>query len=487
MRADSKPLWWAALVSVILSGCSGDCLQPPASSEDSRERPLQPLVYTETADASPQAAAVRERRLLRQLRTGAEQSGDWGGLERSSRDLPALQTPEALGRALGRALLQRDDVLWSHLFVPPGGYAKLVDLDEQAATQFVDEQRAAADDTWRAFDIDTPSKLPPDGLTGAFKLGGLDLGAPRTLDGGRASKDQRPIQYWNNRFHLTHPATDLDFSLKIAKIIRIPRALSASGQPRFGVAGEIELGRRLDIFLSAGLHFDADILSGADYPFPLNVGNFWKYRRTVRTGIDADNPETDEPGTAQSQGDDQSDNGDPDASKSEEILVEVVKVDRFNSWRVAHLRALHLNRQGGRRDTRWLLTPRQIYPCQSRCRRAADNPDRLLQYIDRETPLFTFPMGPGDEWGSVDQQGRSEIRAGDSFRTIESPAGLFSGSIQLTGSASGISWSIDGSPDRVRRWFAPRMGVVQREFEFTSGNTTRRITDELTEFRLMER
>ncbi len=477
MRLNVIPPWWsAALCLLVASGCAGDCLRPPSSDDNSRDPPLQPLVYTETADASPQAAAVRERRLLRQLRTGAEQSGDWGGLERSTRDLPTLKTPEALGRALGRALLQRDDVLWSHLFVPASGYAKLVDLDEQAATQFVDKQRAVADDTWRAFDIETPSKLPPDGLTGAFELGELDLGAPRTLDGGRASNDQRPIQYWNNRLQLTHPATDLQFSLKIAKIIRIPRALSTSGQPRFGVAGKIELGRPLDIFLSAGLHFDADLLSGADYPFPLNVGTFWKYRRTERTAVDADNTDTS-----------QSETDAPDASKGEDILVEVVKVDRFNSWRVVHLRALRLDRKGGRRDTRWLLTPRQIYHCDAGCRRAADNPDRLLQYIDRATPLFTFPMGPGDAWSASDRQERPKIKAGDSFQTIESPAGLFSGSIRLTGSASGISWSVDGSPDRVRRWFAPRMGVVQREFEFTSGNTTRRITDKLTEFRLMER
>jgi hypothetical protein len=459
-------LRWALLATLAsATGCSADCLSAPDTQAD-QPTPLQPLVYTETADSSPGAAAARERRLLRQLRTGAQQQGSWGGLGQANSDLPAMTSADRLGEALGRALFKRDEALWSHVFVPAAAYGKLVNLKPAAARRFVDEQRGGSRDVWRAFQIETQSKLPPDGFSSVFSTGNLNLGDPRTLDGDRAGDDQRPIQYWNNRLILGRPDSNIQFAVHIPKIIRIPPALSTRGQPRFGIAGDIELGEKLEVFLDAGLHFSADVLSAADYPFPLNVGNFWKYRRTIeadpRAGEDA-----------------------PDDSPQSTLLVEVMEVDRFRSWRVVHLRSIHLNQRGSRRDIRWLLTPRRIFACDSTCRHYADDLDRLLTYIARHTPIFAFPITLGDTWGDTHRS----MRTSSAFETIENEAGKFSGTIPITGTAAGADWTLAQTATSATRWFAPRTGIVKRRVTIPSSGTggTSLVTDTLTEYRLMER
>src|SRR5690606_40048204 len=68
----------------------------------SERMPLQPLIYTEFPNLTPEAAAVRERRLMRQLTEGAGGGGQWGDLEvassesRSEEHTSELQSRENL-------------------------------------------------------------------------------------------------------------------------------------------------------------------------------------------------------------------------------------------------------------------------------------------------------------------------------------------------------------------------------------------------------
>ena len=129
-------------------GCSSE---PKLAENTSVSRtPLQPLIYTELPDLTAAAAAVRERRLLRELLHGTEKGKEWGRLQ-SRENLPAPTNEQELGELLAQALIERDEARWDHAFVSPASYAGMVRVDLEDARKFVDELQGSSMPTWRMF------------------------------------------------------------------------------------------------------------------------------------------------------------------------------------------------------------------------------------------------------------------------------------------------------------------------------------------------
>jgi hypothetical protein len=430
-------------------------------------------VYTEEPDHSPEAAAVRDRRLMRQLLDGSDKSGSWGHLgDNESRDenLPKLHSAENLGRVAYRAVVGQSDRHWDHLFVDPNHYASLVNVELEQARRYVDNKQARARETARQFQVDKPSEAPSDGLESLFEFKRLELGDGRTLQGDVVGENEEAAiaQHWNNRLVLGLADSDVEFHLAIRKILRTP--VPGTDRRRIGVASDIDIGRRLRQFLEAGMHLKPAILDSYAYPFPLEVGNYWRYARKL-----ADNEQT-----ASEDSSDALQPGQlPDALHASRVTLRVESVDRYDTRRLVHLRFIYNDADLTRRNEFWLVTPRQIFFCPRPCRRNIDDLDWTLRYLQRQTPLLHFPLSRGDQWGST-----FAIR--DEWRNFELPGGSFFGTLAI----DGVGPLDDRLPfHRLReatRYFAPSKGVVKRRYRVGT-RETHTIVESLVDYRIMPR
>lgn len=471
-------------------GCSDSTDE--TTDERTSRRPLQPLVYTEDPDHSPEAAAVRDRRLLRELLHVSDTDGSWGQLESTPDDNRTdLDSPEALGRAIYRALVEQDDGAWDHLFVPPGPYSSLVRIELKKARRFVDDQQADARRARRAFQIDKRSEAPGQGLDSIFTFEGLTLGEGRSLDGDVVDdEDERVAQHWDNTLHLGLAGDDVEFELRIRKILRIHQPGSTSDEEvRLGVASDIQLGPRLEVFLEAGMHLKPSLLRSFDYPIPLEVGNYWRYARRIADS-DASPPSdsSDASDSADASEDAPTARNTDDGQISDKlgasgVTMRVESVDRYGSRRLVHLRFVYNDADLTRRDEYWLITPRRIFDCPRPCRRRIEDLSWLLGYLRRQTPILRFPLGRGDSWGG---EAGSAFRVDSSWYEIDVPGGTFFGTLAI----DGLGPLRDRVPfhrlRRATRYVSPGKGIVKRIYGIR-GSESDRIIESLVDYRIMPR
>jgi hypothetical protein len=456
-------------------GCSSE--EKTQEQQAPEDRPLKPLVYTEDPDHSPEAAAARERRLRRQLQTGAAgDAGRWGAMkEPEGASLPTLRSPDALGQALFDALIAHDEQLWDHVFVRATDYAALVNLSLDNARNFVDTQQGKAAATRRRLEVENPSEAPPEGLTSVFEFEGLALGKGRTVDGPIADEDERVAQHWDNTLTLGLAGHDATFEIRIPKIIRTgdtpgggDAGPDAAAPPdlRLGVASSMHLGPRLEVFLKAGMHLKPTLLDSSDYPFPLEVGNYWRYERRPASDAEADAKKApDSP--AQS------------TLPATTVTTSVESVDRYDSRRLVRLRSEYNDANLHQVDRHWLVTPRRIWSCPRPCRRHIDDLDWLLSYLGRQTPLMQFPLELGTGW----PEGTPAFTVGTNWHEVETPAGSFFGSISIDGVGPLDDHVPFGRVHRLTRYFARGIGVVKREVQLRGT----RVVETLADYRIMPR
>lgn len=462
--------WLCLLVFAWSSGCADS-----DQGDDTRTagRPLSPLVYTEDPDHSPEAAEVRDQRLMRQLLHGSDESGSWGSLDDNDDrggDIPELRSADNLGQVAYRAIIGQSDRHWDHLFVDPNHYASLVDVELARARRYVDDKQARARRTARQFQIEKTSEAPSGGLDSLFEFERLELGDGRTLQGDVVGEDEEAqiAQHWNNRLVLGLADSDVEFHLAIRKILRTP--VPGTDQTRLGVASDIDIGRRLRVFLEAGMHLKPSILQSYAYPFPLEVGNFWRYARRLAGTEQTSSGESSEalqPGQL------------PDALHASRVTIRVESVDRYETRRLVHLRFIYNDADLTRRNEYWLVTPRQIFFCPRPCRRNIDDLDWTLRYLQRQTPLFHFPLSRGDGWGS-------SFTVREEWKNLEVPGGSFFGTLAIEGVGP-----LDGRVPFHRlqgasRYFAPSKGVVKRRYRVGT-RETHTIVESLVDYRIMPR
>ncbi|MFB6262819.1 MAG: hypothetical protein ABEL76_04200 [Bradymonadaceae bacterium] len=460
-RSWIPPLLLAPLSLGMLAGCQfgGE------GEAGGAIRPLQPLVYTESKQASPKAAAARDRRLMRTLVGSAADANHWGRLDREHVGQPA-ENAARLGRLLFRGMIEGDAAAWDRAFVSARRYRSLVGVDADRARAFVSELQGDSATARRAFRRAPPARTPAGGVGDLFKLVDLRLGDPKTIGGADPDSPDEVRQYWHNELRLTTTRDQVQFRVRIPKIVRIRRPSADSDDAEgLAIASKLSLGSRLATYLRAGLHLKPELLGASEYPYPLREGNFWRYRRRVSS---TDGTET------------QLD------LRAERIVVEVRRIERYGTRRLATLtcsdgterppESLHL-----------LATPRRLYRCPASCRRRVDDLSSLLRDLADRTPVLVFPLELGAHWPEGDD---TRFRVGDRLRTVETPGGTFYGTFAITRPGSdGVHPyrpSI-GELSEVRDDFSPGRGVVRRTYRLglEGENASATVVDEVTAYRLI--
>jgi hypothetical protein len=478
----SSPLFSAAvwlLVSVIASfGCheAANGAANGAAKSKAQQRPLQPLIYTERPDLSVEAAAVRERRLMRQLLEGSSASGRWGHLEAPEQaERVLLGDAEQLGGAIFKALVERDEALWDALFVAPADYAGMVHLELDKSREFVDGIQAQSRDAWTSFEPGRASETRQEGLEGLLEFAGLELGEGRTVGGSIAEEDQPVAQHWGNVLNVRLAGSDVYFELRIPKILYIAHPRHHPGRPTLGLGSAVQMSSQLEVYLRAGLHLKPELLETREYPYPLAVGNFWRYRRGPSGGSTGQQRTVGEAPSAV-------------GLTATESLLEVTSVDRHGSWRLVTLRRSYNDENLTTYNQHWLVLPRRIYRCSSMCRTHSDELSWLLSYLDRQAPIFRFPMSLDEGWGKggrhADQEG--VFRTGADWIDIDVPAGNYANTIAITG--TGPLAQLDGfyrNREQIR-YFAHGSGVVKRMIKARDGAGAG-VVERLVESRIMPR
>lgn len=484
---------FAAALSVVFVGLvalAPGCAEGESSERTAQRRtPLQPLVYTEDPELSPEIAAVRERRLMRRLLEGSDAEGTvWGTLEADPREsLPVPDSAETLGTLIHRALVDQSDPHWDHLFVAANEYASLVDVKLEKARNFVDDRQADAREAKRAFAVEQASERPEKGLDSIFSFRRLELGKGRTMDGSVARGDDVAVQHWDNVVYFGLEEHDVELELRIPKILRIQRRGSEGPSARLGVASDIEVGARLEVFLEAGMHLKPELLRSFDYPLPLAVGNYWRYRRRLEAESDI---ERDDPLAAEESDEVPTRPPDelPEGLTASEATVKVESVDRYGTRRLVRLVTSYNDTDLTRVDEYWLVTPRRVYLCPRPCRRRIDDLEWLLSYLRRQTAIYRFPLTRGETWGEPEGGADSEaaFSVDDEWHQLETPAGAFFGTLAIRGLGP-LRTRVPAH--RLRdstRFVAPGKGVVRRVYRFGSG-PDETIVESLIDYRLMPR
>lgn len=462
---------WLVLIAVVVAGCSDG-----QDSEDHRV-PLQPLVYTEDPDLTPEGAAVRERRLQRQLLEGADQ-GQWGRLEAvDDTRLPRLDDPTALGRALAEALLEGDDELWEHLFVSPRGYARLTGADADRASDFVDNIKGESTEI-RAM-IDGAGEPGSSGDPGDhLEVRGLEPGPALDVDGNPVEDDDRAVQFSDNRLLVEAPDAGVVFELRIPRIFReryreAEAEDAADDRSRLSVGSAVEAGDRLRTYLEAGLHLEPELLRSEEYPFPLGVGTFWRYERVA--------------GDRDDEGDDTVDPRleDDDVVGAEELIVEVREISKYGSYQLVEFLHSYRDRHHTRIPRWWVVTPRRIYRCNQECRDNIEDIDWLLDYFGQRPPLLEFPLRPGAEIEAG--AGQPAAVVDDQWHDIETDAGTFTGSFELRRDDLRLVDHRYLADVDIVRYFAPGRGFVRHEIDPGEEAEDRGpVVERLVEYRLMD-
>ncbi len=468
-------MWRIVFVGGLLSaGFLVGCSDGEAAPQGESVHPLQPLIYTEDPELTPEGAAVRERRLERQLLEGIA-DGAWGRLEEAdATDFPVLRDEEALGEAITRALLERDEELWEYVFVDARAYAALVNVDETSAREFVDNQMGESLSTWDSFAQPHSSEAPDEGLVERIRFRELKLGSARRLDGGSADEEEDDVvQYWHNQVILKDAEAGVEFELRISRIFIVVDEL---GRSVFHVASEIETDPNFQVFLDAGLHLKPQLMRAREYPFPLGVGTFWRYRRfDADVGVDESADSLD-----------QRIEDRPEGLAAEEVILEVRDVARHGPVRLVELLRSYNDRRHTRTREWWVVTPRKIYACDENCRERIDDVGWLLGYFQRRVALMHFPVQPGDGWRRTGTQEDPVFRVDEKWHDVDVPAGTFRRAFRIEGTGALGLWDPYLREAEVVRYFAPDRGVVRRDlYNSPEGEHRSNIVEELVEYRLM--
>lgn len=462
------------LITLLLVGCTLGC----QSSQEAPKAhtPLQPLIYTELPNLTPEAAEIRERRLVRELVDGQVTRDP--KVQQPQRRMPVARDARTLGKVIFNALIKQDDALWDHAFVSPTSYSRMVHIKQKDARKFVDELMGKSKHTWELFSIAHVSEAPEGGLDTIYEFAGLELGQPRLASGRRAKKNEHADQYWGNKLKIRLRGAEVVFTLTIPKILNVvDRAKNPSGQPVLCVASKVIADRSLNVFVAAGLHLKHELLRSQEYPYPLATGNFWRYRRFIK----GKNDKAVDPIDVSFQAPvDTELVANPVRFDATESLIEVLSVSRYRGMRLVKLRKNYNDQQLTTREFYWLMTPRHLYACSKQCVRRVDNMRWLLDYMQRQTPLFVFPLKPGDDWG----KGISRFTVKQQVETVTTPAGVFIASYVIKGKR--------GQPDpsmlllEQTQILAPGRGLVRLTRRGkTPGGEMIEMVEELVELRIM--
>lgn len=481
-------------VLLPLHACSDSDAATNASSSAARvDQPLRPLIYTELPDLTPRAAAIRERRLMRELLLGAsaddQHDASWGRLQTPTNFQP-LTSANVLGEAMTRALFTQDEALWDHVFVSPSSYAGMVHVKPEAAHTFVDELLGKSAQAWDLFHIEHASEAPEGGLSALFEFRSMTLGQGRTLSGKIVRREDDVVaQHWGNVLTIGLRGSTVEFELRVPKILRVvDHEKSPSGEPILAVAAPIEASSLLQMFIAAGMHLKPELLRSQEYPFPLAVGNFWRYRRYRHDQSPEKAAPLDSMDAALLLDDEQVAERGPGES-----LLEILAVERYNGVRLVQYRISYDDQEFSMKEAHWLVSPRTIYHCSRACVRHVEDLNWLLNYMQRSSPVYMFPIRIGKAWNraqdgeeGLDTIKDAAVRVQAATPDIEVPAGKFHRAYVLEILRDEILSDPFFTVQHAQRAFVQGQGVVRQELRGVNAQgEPRKIIEELVEARIM--
>jgi len=387
------------LLACFVCGCERSVSDGPP--------PLRPLVYTEL----PPAAEVEVEAAVEKMINIA---------------------PEDLGYALFHALVDHDRAGYESMFISGEGLSLLIRMNREAAQRESGRILGESEILWTLFAPALKAEEPIGGLSARLRLLEFRVGKGRNLAGKIAIPGQDDVvQHWGNELRIELIGTDKIF------VIRVPKIVKTGGGWR--IAEVVSLDNTLRMYLEAGMHLKTDLLTSEHYPFPLEVGNYWKYR------IEDGSLEEPEP-----------------LPHSESTVTHMISeiIHREGYWIVTFERTYvdgtkSLTEGAEVRRYSLLVTPRMVYPCARDCRNQVDSIGYLLGYISRQTPVFVFPLEVGRKWNEAGRKAnynRYEVRARHEERIVV-PSGAFGGAYEIFGSIE---------EGRESRYFVPGTGTIMR-------------------------
>ena len=487
----TRLLWSVALLGAL--GCTPEY--------EEAEPPLRTLVYTEVPGHDNEQAAELETHLLRvfegsgSIPTVSESAEIIASLERTQAQVEG-SGPEAMldelvpkpegeeasengaqeiepaapvdekGSALGarspetlavkafEAMVGQDADLFDRVLINTDGLMKLAKIKRPTARLRARSLRKAAAKAYGVFAPKIPSEAPQGGLATKVTLLKSKIGKAGTIWGKAPKEDEDVVQHWGNllTFKLNAvqeaKAEPILFTISLGRMLKTPDG-------RWFLASAPEVSSRFKAYLAGGFHLKPELMQPEHHPFPLSVGNFWRYR-IKRHATEAQDEA-------------------PKEVAREEILIEVIDVDRRDGYRVVSLRRTRKKGESTTRDSlHYLVTPKRLYTCSSYCKYKSKDVGYLLGYARTQTPALLFPLKTGLSWslgGSITtRNARYLVR--EKTEIVNVPAGEFSNALVIAGRRS---------HSYITRYFKPGVGVIQRVIR--SANSTR--IEELVEYRIL--
>ena len=352
-------------------------------------------------------------------------------------------SPEDLGYALFHALVDHDRASYESMFVSADALQTLIRMKPAPAKEESERILRASELLWTLFAPDLEAEDPLGSLSTKLRLAEFRVGKGRTLAGKVATPDQdEVVQHWGNELRLELIDSEKVFVIRVPKIVKTTLG--------WRIAQPIEMDSTLRTFLETGMHLKSDLMTSEHYPFPLEVGNFWKYR--------VEYPERARPLVVQTQDDTEAPTPLSQETTVTRMITDIVRKDGF--WIISFeettvdpgstlLDGAEINHFS------WLATPRMIFPCMRDCRNNADNISYLLGYLARQTPYYAFPLDVGKRWttaGRRDTYNRYEVKPKPEDPLI-TPSGAFNNIFDISGSIE---------EGRENRFFTPGIGVIKR-------------------------
>jgi hypothetical protein len=375
-----------------------------------REMPLRPLVYTE-------------------LPPSEDEEGEEAVLEITD------VAPEDLGYALFEAIVSRDRASYERLFVSGAEWAALVRLPADKAEAESARILARSELLWELFTSDLPSEDPLAGVGTRLSLSEFRLGKGRNLAGKTATGEHdEAVQHWGNELRLLLQNNERPFVIRLPKIVNTMHG--------WRIAAPVELDQGLQMYLEAGMHLKDAMLASQYYPFPIEVGNYWKYDvQSLQREAEPSDLELEL------------------AESVTDLITEVRHRDGY--WIVRFERSSNVEGVEPRYVS-WLVTARRIYLCDRDCRYQIDNIAYILNYMLRKTPIYVFPMHEKLAWataGKPGQRNRYEVQTLPEGG-VHTPSGIYSSGYTIAGSVE---------EGREERSFVPGTGVVMRTLRTGAG------------------
>ena len=404
--------------------------------------PLRPLVYTEALEATED------------------------GID-STPALPRFPSPDDLGVAVYQALIEHDRDLFINIFITVDELHLEIRWSPRSAKAAVPKMIARSDEIWSLCEPGRASEEPLGGLGSRLQLVSFNLGQGRDLNNRRVKPGDEKM-FINNVLKLQLRDSNKSFRLRLPKIV-----LTQQG---WKLAEAIQADATFKMYLEAGMHLKPELLLNAHHPYPLAVGNYWKYLIEDING--APPPRPPEP----SDGDDALTPEDDAIELQRHRFVKpyrrltVSSIDSYDKYGFRLVKFTETT-DGYEKTTdtfHYLVTPKQIYRCTIDCRRRIGEQDiaYLLGYMSQQVPLFVFPLVTGDGWGKAGRAREPKFHTGPTREDVKVPKGDFTGAYVISSSEK------EGYEER---YFIPSTGIVKLKVPTDHGPRTEKLVD----FRLM--